>query len=161
MFTQLNNFGQTVIEAQNLNGKATTQVDFSASWNAQLQCDLKSIEAAADLSIVNGELIDYKLLEVLAEYVQLKELKHVKFSNLQTHVDIKNQTVYISKTSVKNSALDIEISGSQTFDYVIDYRVKLRLSDWLAKRPGKNKQLDEELLETENDPENKRCVFYI
>ncbi|HXB40834.1 MAG TPA: AsmA-like C-terminal region-containing protein [Bacteroidia bacterium] len=159
MFTQLNNFGQSVIDAQNLNGKATTQVDFSASWNGQLQCDLKSIEAAADLSIVNGELIDYKLLEVLAEYVQLKELRHVKFSNLLTHVDIKNQTVYISKTSVKNSALDIEIYGSQTFDYAIDYRVKLRLSDWLAKRPGKNKQLDEELMETENDPENKRCVF--
>ncbi len=159
MFTQLNNFGQTVIEAQNINGKATTQVDFSASWDNKLACDLKSVQAAADLSIVNGELNDYKLLEVLGEYVQLKELKHVKFSNLQTHVDIKNQTVYISKTSVKNSALDIEISGSQTFDYVIDYRVKLRLSDWLAKRPGKSKQMDDELLETENDPENRRCVF--
>jgi len=159
MFSQLNNFGQTVIDAQNIDGKATTQVDFSASWNNNLECDLKSIQASADLSIANGQLIDYKLLEILAEYVELKELKHVKFATLQTHVDIKNQTVYISKTSVKNSAIDLEISGWQTFDYAIDYHVKLRLSDWLAKRPGKNKKLDEELLETENDPENKRCVF--
>jgi hypothetical protein len=159
MFTQLNNFGQNVIEANNLNGKATTQVDFSASWNGKLVCDLKSVQASADLGITNGELIDYKLLEVLAEYVDLKELKHVKFATLQTHVDIKNQTVFVSKTAVKNSALDIEVSGSQTFDNKIDYRIKLRLSDWLAKRPGKNKQLDEELLESENDPENKRCVF--
>lgn len=159
MFTQLNNFGQTVIEANNLNGRATTQVDFSASWNDKLECDLKSIQASADLSIANGELIDYKLLEVLAEYVNLQELKRVKFATLQTHVDIKNQTVYVSKTAVKNSALDIEVSGSQTFDNKIDYRVKLRLSDWLAKRPGKSKQLDEELLESQNDPENKRCVF--
>lgn len=159
MFMQLNNFGQTVIEANNLNGKATTQVDFSAGWNGKLECDLKSIQASADLSIANGELIDYKLLEILAEYVDLKELKHVKFATLQTHVDIKNKTVFISKTAVKNSALDIEVLGSQSFDNVIDYRVKLRLSDWLAKRPGKSKQLDEELLESENDPENKRCVF--
>lgn len=159
LFTQLNNFGQDVIEAKNLNGKATTQVDFSASWNNQLQCDLQSIQASADLGIANGELIDYKLLEALAEYVELKELKHIKFAALQTHVDIKNKTVYISKTSVKNSALDLEISGSQTFDNAIDYRVKLRLSDWLAKRPGKSKQLDEELMETQNDPDNKRCVF--
>lgn len=159
MFKQLNNFGQAAIEADNLNGKATTQVDFSASWDDQLNCDLKSIQASADLNITNGELVDYKLLEILAEYVDLKELKHVKFATLQTHVDIKNQTVYISKTAVKNSAIDLEISGWQTFDYAIDYHVKLRLSDWLAKRPGKNKQLDEELMETENDPENKRCVF--
>ncbi len=159
LFTQLNNFGQTAIEAQNMNGKATTQLDFSASWNDHLQCDLSSIIASADVTITNGELVDYKILEHLAEYVELKELKQVKFANLQTHVDIKNKTVYISKTSLKNSALDIELSGSQTFDNVIDYRIKLRLGDYLAKRPCKNKQLDEELSEMENDPENKRCVF--
>lgn len=159
MFKQLNNFGQDAIDADNLNGRAITQVDFSASWNNRLECDLKSIVASADLNIVNGELVNYKMLEVLGEYVDLKELKHVKFATLQTHIDIKDQTVFIYKTAVKNSALDLDISGWQTFDYKIDYHVKLRLSDWLAKRPGKNKQLDEELMETENDPENKRCVF--
>jgi len=159
LFTQLNNFGQSIVEAQNLNGKATTQIDFSANWNNQLQCNLSSVEASADVTIDNGELVDYKMLEYLSEYVKLAELKHVKFSSLQTHVAIRNQTIYISKTSVKNTALDLELSGSHTFDNVIDYRIKLRLSDWLAKRPGKTKQLDEELNETENDPENRRCVF--
>jgi hypothetical protein len=159
MFTQLNNFGQTVMEAQNLDGKATTQVDFSASWNNQLQCNLSSIAASADVTIDNGHLTDYKILESLSEYVKLNELKDVKFATLQTHVDIKNQTIYISKTSLKNTALDLDISGSHTFDNAIDYRIKLRLSDWLAKRPGKTKQFNEEMNETENDPENRRCVF--
>jgi hypothetical protein len=159
MFTQLNNFGQTVMEAQNLDGKATTQIDFSASWNNQLQCNLSSIAASADVTIQNGQLNEYKVLESLSEYIKMEELKRVKFATLQTHVDIKNKTIYISKTSVKNTALDLEISGSHTFDGVIDYRIKLRLSDWLAKRPGKTKQFDEEMNETENDPENKRCVF--
>jgi hypothetical protein len=159
MFSELNNFGQEVIDASNLNGKATTQVDFSATWNNKLECDLKSIVASADLNIANGELVNYKMLEALGEYVDLKELKHVKFATLQTHVDIRNETVFLSKTTVKNSALDLDISGWQTFDSKIDYHVKLRLSDWLAKRPGKDKKLDEELMETENDPENRRCVF--
>lgn len=159
MFTQLNNFGQTAIEAKNLDGRATTQVDFSASWNNKLQCNYSSIAASADLTIENGQLIEYKVLESLSEYIKMNELKNIKFATLQTHVDIKNKTVYISKTSVKNSALDLEISGSHTFDNNIDYRIKLRLSDWLAKRPGKTKQFDEEMNEVENDPENKRCVF--
>ncbi|MGZ3865814.1 MAG: AsmA family protein [Bacteroidia bacterium] len=159
MFTQLNNFGQTVIKAENLDGRATTQVDFSASWNNKLQCNLASIAASADLTLENGQLIEYKVLESLSEYIKMNELKNIKFATLQTHVDIKNKTVYISKTSVKNSALDLEISGSHTFDNAIDYRMKMRLSDWLAKRPGKAKQFDEEMNEVENDPENKRCVF--
>ncbi|MGZ3863266.1 MAG: AsmA family protein [Bacteroidia bacterium] len=159
MFTQLNNFGQNVIEAKNLDGRATTQVDFSASWNNKLQCNLSSIAASADLTLENGQLIEYKVLESLSEYIKMNELKNIKFATLQTHVDIKNKTVYISKTSVKNSALDLEISGSHTFDNAIDYRIKMRLSDWLAKRPGKAKQFDEEMNEVENDPENKRCVF--
>jgi hypothetical protein len=33
------------------------------------------------------------------------------------------------------------------------------LGEFLAKRPGKSKQLDEELIENENDPESKRSVF--
>jgi hypothetical protein len=159
LFSQLNNFGQQVIEDKNLNGKATAHIDFSAAWNNQLQCILPEIVASADLSIMQGELVDYKTLEYLSEYVKIEELKRVKFATLQTHVDIKNQAIYISKTQVKNSALDIELYGSQTFDYAIDYHIKLRLSDWLAKRPGKSKEMEEELNEAENDPENKRCVF--
>ena len=113
----------------------------------------------ADLNIRNGELLDFKPLESLSKYIELKELQRIKFSTLQTHVGIKAQTITFSKTEINNSALNMDVYGTHTFNNQIDYHIKLLLSELLAKRPGKNKQLDEELLENETDPELKRCVF--
>lgn len=159
MFSQLNNFGQTAIIDKNLQGKATAQIDFSAKWNDHLVCDLSSVLVGADISINKGELIDFDALASLSKYIELKELKRIKFSTLKTHVDIKNQLISFSKTEVSNSALNLDIWGIHSFNNEIDYHIKLLLSEYLAKRPGKSKQLDEELVENENDPELKRCVF--
>ncbi|HEX7415026.1 MAG TPA: AsmA-like C-terminal region-containing protein, partial [Bacteroidia bacterium] len=159
MFSELNNFGQTIVTDKNLKGKGTAQIDFSAIWSNRLECDLSSILAGADIIINKGELIDYTSLESLAKYIELKELKHIKFSTLKTHVDIKNQLITFSKTELSNSALNMDVWGTHTFNNEIDYHIKLLLSEYLAKRPGKSKQMDEELIENENDPELKRCVF--
>jgi len=159
MFSQLNNFGQTAIIDKNLQGKTTAQIDFSATWNDHLVCDLSSILVSSDITINKGELIDFDALESLSKYIELKELKRIKFSTLKTHVDIKNQIISFSKTEVSNSALNLDIWGTHSFTNEIDYHIKLLLSEYLAKRPGKSKQLDEELVENENDPELKRCVF--
>jgi len=159
MFSQLNNFAQTAIIDKNIQGKATAQIDFSATWNDHLVCNLSSILVGADITINKGELIDFDALASLSKYIELKELKRIKFSTLKTHVDIKNQLISFSKTEVSNSALNLDVWGTHSFTNEIDYHIKLLLSEYLAKRPGKSKQLDEELLENENDPESKRCVF--
>ena len=159
MFGELNNFGQTIVTRENLKGKATAQIDFSATWNNRLECDLSSILVGADLTIDKGELINYSSLESLSKYIELKELKRIKFPVLKTHVDIKNQVISFSKTALGNSALNLDIFGTHGFNNEIDYHIKLLLSEYLAKRPGKSKQMDEELIENENDPESKRCVF--
>jgi len=159
MFSELNNFGQTTISDKNLQGKATAQIDFSAKWNDHLVCDVSSILVGADLTIERGELIDFVSLENLSKYIELKELKRIKFSTLKTHVDIKKKVIFFSKTEVSNSALNLDVWGTHSFNNEIDYHIKLLLSEFLAKRPGKSKQLDEELLESENDPESKRSVF--
>lgn len=159
VFSELNNFGQTTIIDKNLQGKATAQIDFSAKWNDHLVCDVSSILVGADLTIDRGELVDFAALESLAKHIELKELKRIKFSTLKTHVDIKNKLISFSKTEVSNSALNLDVWGTHSFNNEIDYHIKLLLGEYLAKRPGKNKQLDEELLENENDPESKRSVF--
>ncbi len=55
--------------------------------------------------------------------------------------------------------MNVDFYGTHTFDNIIDYHIKLLLSEVLAKKPGKNKQLDEELALVENDAENTRCVY--
>lgn len=159
LFYQLNNFGQDAIQDKHLRGVATAGIDFSSKWSRTLVFDPKSIIASCDLTVERGQLVGYKPLESLSKYVELKELQDIKFSTLQSHIDIRDQVITISKTSIKNSAMNMDFYGKHTFSNEIDYHIKLLLSEVLAKRPGKSKEMDEELALVENDPDNKRCVF--
>ncbi|MES2762320.1 MAG: AsmA-like C-terminal region-containing protein [Bacteroidota bacterium] len=161
LFTQLNNFGQTTIQDSNLKGFVTAGIDFSATWDKQLTADLNSINVTSSILIERGELIGFKPLESLAKYIDVNELKHIKFSTLQSAVEIRNKVITIPKTSIKSNAINLELWGKHTFDNMIDYHIQLLLSEIIAKRPKKNKDFDEELSLVENDPENRRSVFIL
>ena len=158
LFTSFNNFGQSTLVDKNIKGVATATVDFTGTWSNKLEVNEKSLKANCDLNIERGELHDFKPLESLSNYVSLDELKHIKFSTLQSKIEIKNRIITIPQTSIKNSALNINFWGMQTFDYDIDYHIQLLLSEYLNK---KRKNRDEEFGPVENDPSNKRSAFIL
>ncbi len=159
MFQQLENFGQKEITSENVKGKVISEIDFSASWNEKWGCNLPSIALTAIVNISNGELLGYKLLDNLSNFVSLKELQRVKFSNLSTQIGISNQVIKLDQTRVENSVLDLQISGTHSFQNIIDYRIRLKLDEFLLKKRQANHERDAELQFAEEDPENKRCLF--
>lgn len=161
LFTQLNNFGQSTLQDKNLKGFVTANIDFTGNWSKQLELDLNSLNATSSILIERGELIGFKPLESLGKYIDINELKHIKFSTLQSALEIKNKTITIPRTSIKSNAINIEWWGKHTFDNVVDYHIQLLLSELLAKKTRANKAFDEELSLVENDPENRRSVFIL
>ena len=159
LFYSLDNFGQDLLQDKNLRGKGSVTANFNTEFSSNFSLIPESLKCESELTIEKGELIDFKPLEALSKYVELSELKRIQFNTLKTQVFIKDKKIELSKTEINNSALNIKISGSQDFNYNIDYRVSLLMSELMAKKPRKNKQLDEELRLVENDPENKRTVF--
>jgi hypothetical protein len=157
MFTQFENFGQTTLLDKNIKGYATATVSFKANWDNQFNVDENSIVAHTDLFIERGELIDFKPLESLSNYVDVKELKRIKFSSLETTVDIGSKVISLPKTQLNNSALNLLVSGKHTFNNEIDYHIQLKISELLAK---KRKQ-DNEFGPVENDKENRRSAFLL
>lgn len=158
LFQQLNSFGQTALTEKNIKGSASAAIDFSGRWDNNLVSDPNSIQANCNLTIDRGELNDFKPLLSLSKFLDIEELKRVKFSSLQSNIEIKNNAITIPKTSIKNSALDIEVWGSHTFDNRIDYHIQLLISQYLAK---KRKKQDSEFGPVENDPDNKQSAFIL
>lgn len=159
LFAELNNFGQTTLEDKHLKGFVTAHVSFMANWNEKLEVNANSIRANSTITIERGELIGFKPLESLAKYIDINELKHIRFSSLQSNIDIKDRMITIPKTSIKSNAINLELWGKHSFDNIVDYHIQLLISELLAKKPRANKQLDGELSLVENDPENRRSVF--
>ncbi len=158
MFSSFNNFGQNTLMDKNIKGIANANIDFSGTWSNKLEVNEKSIQTTCELNIDRGELIDFKPLESLSNYVAVDELKHIKFSSLQSKIEIKNRLITIPQTNIKNSALNINFWGTQTFDFDIDYHIQLLISDYLNK---KRKNKDDEFGPVENDPSNKRSAFIL
>jgi hypothetical protein len=161
LFLEFNNFGQNTLNDKHLKGFATANLSFAGNWSKELVSDLESVVATGSLIIEQGRLMNFKPLESLSKYVEVNELRDIKFSNLQSSFDIKNQIITLPKTVLKNSALNIEFWGKHTFKNEIDYHIKLLLSELLTSKKRANKQLDEELEFVEHDPENRRCVYLL
>ncbi len=161
LFYQCNNFGQNTLNDTHLKGYATSTIDISGEWDKTLKANLKSITANGNLTIDRGELMNFKPLENLSKYIEVQELRDIKFSALQSSFDIKNSVITIPKTSIKNSALNMELWGKHTFNNEIEYHIQLLLSELIASKQRANKQLDEELNFYEKDPENRRSVFIL
>ena len=158
LFLSFNNFSQSTLTDYNLRGYATATIDFSGTWNNRLEADLKTIRSDCYLQIERGELFDFKPLLSLSSYVDIKDLQKIKFSSLQSHVEIDNQWIRIPKTTIQNSALNIDVWGSHSFNNDMDYHIKLLISDYLAKKRNKN---DDEFGPVLNDPEDRRSAFIL
>ena len=159
LFYQFENFGQKAISAKNIKGRTNTTAEFASVFNKHLKVNKDKIYVSADVEINNGELIDYKPVLALSKYIEVEELEHIKFNSLITHIEIKNQTVFIPKTDIKSSALDLTISGTHTFDNKIDYRFKVLMSDVLWRKAKKKKKENSEFGYIEDDGLGKTTLF--
>lgn len=134
MFTQLGNFGQEVIRDKNVKGKLTATVQFASTWSKDLHCNLNKVYAKSKLRIDKGELIDFEPMLALSRYLKSADLKQIKFETLQNEIEISHQSISIPTMEIKSSVMDLVMSGTHSFDNVVDYKMQLYLSQILGKK---------------------------
>ena len=151
MFYAFGNFGQTFILDKHLKGLVNANITVSSEWNNKLELDQEKLIATCSMQINNGELINFEPMFQLSKYIALDELKHIKFASLTNEILIKNRKVIIPHMLINSSAFNIEISGEHTFDNVIDYKLKVLLSEVLSNKAKKTKKENEEFGYIEDD----------
>jgi hypothetical protein len=156
LFRQMNNFGQTTLQDKNLRGIASASIDFSGSWSNALVADEKSLQARCQLLIERGQLKDFEPMTALSRFVEVKDLNDIRFSALQSTVTIKNRQIIIPATSIKNSALNIDLWGTHSFDNEVDYHFRLLISELLNKKRTKAQDEFGPILD---DPDKRRMAF--
>ena len=133
-FLAFNNFNQDFITAEHIKGIVTAEIQMQATWKPGFIFEKEELKVKSHLVIENGELIQFKPLERLSDYVSLEDLKTVQFSTLENTIEIENKVVTIPNMEIKSSALSVFISGSHTFEQEIDYRIKLLLSELMSTK---------------------------
>lgn len=157
LFNSFNNFGQTVIVADNIYGTANLKVQYFSKMSPSLEIDVASIEMTSNLQISNGNLKNYDPLMALSDFADIQELKDVHFATLENNIGIKNSRISIPKMNIVSNVLDMGIEGSHGFDNTIDYAIRMKLSDVLfnsRKKKKKRSEFDDHLsvMDNQDDP---------
>jgi hypothetical protein len=141
-FLAFDNFKQDFITAEHIKGIGTAEIQMQATWKPGFIFEEEQLKVKSHLVIEKGELIQFKPLESLSDYVSLDDLKKVQFSTLENTIEIDNSIITIPTMEIKSSALSVFISGTHTFEQEIDYRIKLLLSELMStKFRKKNTQI--------------------
>ncbi|MCI5056478.1 MAG: hypothetical protein MRY83_10245, partial [Flavobacteriales bacterium] len=122
MFQLFNNFDQEYVTAENIGGKISSSGRLRYT-TVDEKINPKTVVASFDVSVEEGRLEKVKILsELVAELKQNKlyrikldfdrlekEIENIAFSEFSSSIDVRNNCVSISNTSLKNSALDINL----------------------------------------------------
>ncbi len=157
LFLAFNNFGQKFIIDENLRGKLNGNVSFSACWDNYLVFVPSSLTAQADIEIVNGELLKFDPMLSLSKYINVEELRYIRFKTIRNTISISDRNIRIPEMYINSSAFNIALSGKHSFENSFDYRLKVALSDVLFKKAKHKKQNIEDYLIMENE-ENKTVI---
>lgn len=170
LFSEFENFGQSVITEKHLRGITTADVVFAMEMDTAMHVNENKIYSFIDLTIDKGELIGFEPMDDISGFIKNhiflkrmvntaefeKKLKHIRFSTLQNQIEIKNRTITIPAMTINSSAMTIEAEGSHTFDNAIDYRINFFLSELLTKKEDLSQ---EEFGEIEDDGTGKKKIF--
>lgn len=161
MFLSFNNFGQTFIHGDNLKGSLSGNLGFISEWNQDLSIMWDKLIADSRVEIKSGELIDFEPVLGLARFIDLSELQHIQFSNLQNEIFIRNEVVTIPQMDINSSAFNISGSGTHRFDGHFDYRLRVLLSDVLYGKARVAKPENQEFGIVEDDGLGRTSLYLL
>ncbi len=159
LFYQMENFGQEVMQDKHISGKGSAKIQLSATFNNNLDIDKKSIHCISNLLIEQGEIKDFQPLIDLSAFIKLPDFRNVKFATLQNVVEIKDEKIHLPKMDINSNAIDITVSGIHSFNDDIDYRVRVLLSDILARKAKDNNKNNTAFGYVEDGDRRKLSLF--
>lgn len=125
LFYVFDNFNQSFITSEAIKGRLDATIYahmyFDKHWNFKRNL----LYSDASLRIREGGLTNYEPVMSLSTYLneEGENLAQLKFSNLENHIIIANDTVFISEMYVGTNVRNIKIGGYHTFSQAIDYRL--------------------------------------
>jgi hypothetical protein len=151
LFLAFNDFGQSHITHEHLEGNVSGTSSFSASFSDDFSIQTETILSENDLTISSGELNGFKPLMALSRFIQVEELKHIRFETLENTILIRDNRVVIPAMDIHSNALNLSASGSHGFDHRYDYRLRLLLSELLYNKAKKSANAEFSIAEDATD----------
>ena len=134
IFSAFNNFGQTGIQAQNIEGKLSAKVNVSFGLNDEGNAYSSSVASTVDFSLKNGLLINFEPIKKIQNFMfKNRDFQNIKFAELKDRLEISNEEIKINRMEIESSVLSIFVEGVYSMRGNTDLSIQIPLSN-LKKR---------------------------
>ena len=90
--------------------------------------------ANGDVTGTDGELVGLQMLEDFSSFIHIEDLRRIKFSRMQNYLEITNRRIILPAMLIQSNAVNLTLSGTQTFDDEINYKVRVNAGQVLLNR---------------------------
>lgn len=145
LFKEWNNFQQSVLTDENLSGSAEATLDFSAPFDLRSGILSKGIQSKLALKVFNGHLKNVESFKDIISSLRTKtgrlvlgnnninefekKLNNLSFETMENTIIISDGKIQIPKMTIVSSAMDLDVSGTHSFENIVDYHFAFRLND--------------------------------
>ncbi|MDF9800484.1 hypothetical protein OKW21_005747 [Catalinimonas alkaloidigena] len=134
IFYTFEDFGQSFLTTRHLEGKIYADVDWKMTFDHHLQLDYPSLKVDILATIREGKLNNFEPMQKLARFVEEESLSRLRFAELNNHIRIHDQKIFIPRMQVNSNISEIWIEGVHTFDNHIDYRFEVPMKTFSIRR---------------------------
>lgn len=143
IFSAFNNFGQSGISAENIEGKLTATVNADFVLNDEGQTYPNSVESIVKFSLKNGALNNFEPVKKIESFVfKNRNFDSIRFAELKDSLKIKNQEIKINRMEIQSNVLSIYVEGVYSMKGNTDMSIQVPLSN-LKKRGADYKPVNE------------------
>lgn len=145
LFTEWDNFDQTTITSQNLEGSTKGDIDMVLIFDQFFNILMDKIWVKNNVIISNGTLKELSTMKDITAYMRSNKalrlalnkhinnfedkLMNIQFETLKNEILIENGRITIPKMDIKSSAMDITLAGWHDFNNNIDYHFGFRFRE--------------------------------
>jgi hypothetical protein len=140
LLDQLNNLGQEMISSDNMSGSLSGHAMLDLYFDEEMNPDRSTSHALVAVQAKDGKLEDFKLLEDFSKYIDIDDLRNVRFDDMTNYFEWKGDHLVIPIIFIKNNAANFLISGYHNMENEFLYHLQLNASEVLAKKFGKKKR---------------------
>lgn len=134
VFTAFNNFGQDGIMDKNIRGRLSTLIRLQAAITDKANLVENSLRGIMDISLVDGELINFEPVEKIAENILKKrDFSHIRFAELKDRLEVNGTAIKVNRMEIRSSAFDMFVEGVYDIKKGTDLSIQIPLSN-LKKR---------------------------
>lgn len=133
-FRQSDNFSQEVLTDRNISGKMNARMLIKCYWDEEGNFLDDKLHVLLGTGITNGEIKDFEMLETFSSLVKVKDLKHIKFSNMEHYMEVRKSRLIIPAMFIQSNAMNLTVSGDHSFDNEIKYNIKVNAGQVLVNR---------------------------